>query len=108
MFHRKIENKLHEYYKNPDAEIVIVTGARQIGKSFIIRETAKTSFPHFIEINMQDDLDGDRLFANVKTTKEFYWQVSVLTQGVLAMQTTPWFLSMRSKCIPNCFPCLNL
>lgn len=81
MFHRKIENKLHEYYKNPDAEIVIVTGARQIGKSFIVRETAKTSFPHFIEINMQDDLDGDRLFADVKTTKEFYWQVSVLTQG---------------------------
>lgn len=68
-FHRKIGNKLREYYKNPDAEIVIVTDVRQIGKSFIVCETAKTSFPHFVEINMQDDLDGNRLFADVKTMR---------------------------------------
>ncbi len=57
MFYRKIEEKLRDYYNND--RIIIVTGARQIGKSFIIRETAKTYFKNYIEINMQEDKDGD-------------------------------------------------
>ena len=76
MFYRKIENRLYEYYNNCNDRIIIVTGARQIGKSFIIRETAKKSFKHYIELNMQDDIDGEKLFANVRTTKDFYLQVS--------------------------------
>ena len=62
MFYRKIEKRLYEYYENYNDRILIVTGARQIGKSFIIRETAKNSFKHYIEINMQEDKNGDKLF----------------------------------------------
>lgn len=76
MFYRKIEEKLNEYYKNKDDNILIITGARQIGKSFIIRETAKKSFKNYIEINMQDDFDGEKIFENVRTTSDFYLQVS--------------------------------
>ena len=52
MFYRKIEEKLRDYYKNDNDRIIIVTGARQIGKSFIIRETAKTYFKNYIEMNI--------------------------------------------------------
>ena len=62
MFYRKIEKRLYEYYENTNDRILIVTGARQIGKSFIIRETAKKCFNHYIEINLQEDNEGDRLF----------------------------------------------
>ena len=41
MFFRKIESKLYEYYNDINAKIIVINGARQIGKSFIIRETAK-------------------------------------------------------------------
>lgn len=78
MFYRKIENKLYDYYKNVDDPIIILTGARQIGKSFIIRETAKKSFKNYIEINMQDDFDNEKLFGEINSTKDFYLQVSVL------------------------------
>ena len=44
MFYRKIEKRLYEYYNNVDAKLVVINGARQIGKSFIIRETAKKHF----------------------------------------------------------------
>lgn len=36
-FHRKIGNKLREYYKNPDAEIVIFTDVRQNWKKFFVK-----------------------------------------------------------------------
>ena len=48
MFYRKIETKLFEYYNDPTAKIIVINGARQIGKSFIIRETAKKHFPIYM------------------------------------------------------------
>lgn len=78
MFYRKIEEKLKQYYNSTDSKIIVINGARQIGKSFIIRETAKKHFKHYVEINLKEDFDGDKLFENVKKTKDFYLQVSAL------------------------------
>ena len=68
MFYRKIEEKLKQYYNSTDSKIIVINGARQIGKSFIIRETAKKHFKHYVEINLKEDFDGDKLFENVKKT----------------------------------------
>ena len=78
MFYRKIESKLYEYYKNQNAKIIVIDGARQIGKSFIVRETAKKYFQNYIEINLKSDYEGNQLFVNVKKPKDFYLQVSAL------------------------------
>ncbi len=72
MFKRKIEKTLNDYCANPDEEIIIIDGARQIGKSFIIRETASKCFPNYIEIDLKSDFEGEQLFLNVKNTKSFY------------------------------------
>ena len=78
MFYRKIEERINRYYADKNAKILVIDGARQIGKSFIIRETGKKFFKHFVEINLKDDSEGDRLFENVRTTEDFYLQVSAL------------------------------
>ena len=78
MFFRKIENTLIEYYKDKNAKIIVVDGARQIGKSFIIRESAKKYFVNYIEINLKSDFEGDQIFKNIKKTKDFYLQLSAL------------------------------
>ena len=78
MFYRKIEKQLYEYYENKDAKIIIINGARQIGKSFIIRETAMKSFKNYVEINLRDDFDGDKLFSEIRNAYDFYLQVSAL------------------------------
>ena len=36
MFKRKVEPILNDYYKNIEDKNIIIDGARQIGKSFII------------------------------------------------------------------------
>ena len=78
MFYRKIEERINRYYADKNAKILVIDGARQIGKSFIIRETGKKFFKHFVEINLKDDSEGDKLFENVRTTEDFYLQVSAL------------------------------
>lgn len=79
MFKRKIENELNQYYlDNSNPKILIIYGARQVGKSFIIRETAKAHFKHFAEIDLKSDFEGEQLFSKVKTTKDFYLLVGSL------------------------------
>ena len=78
MFYRKIQRVLEEYYIDKSEPILVINGARQIGKSFIIRETAQKKFKNYIEINLQDDKNGNKLFEKVNNTESFYLILSSL------------------------------
>ncbi len=68
---RKIEKTLDDYYKNPDAKILMVEGARQIGKSYIIRKTAKAHFRYYVEISFSN-ASFRNIFQNIQTIDRFY------------------------------------
>lgn len=76
--YRKISNYIEEYLTGNEEKILCIDGARQVGKSYIIRELAQKHFKNYIEINMADDKVGDKLFANVRTVESFYIEVSVI------------------------------
>lgn len=78
MFKRKIQSVLEKYYQEDDSKILVIYGARQIGKSYIIRETAKKAFKHYVEIDLKDDYESKKMFENVKTTKDFYLLIGSL------------------------------
>ena len=48
MFKRKIETTINEYLNGKRDKILIIDGARQIGKTFIIRELASKLFANYI------------------------------------------------------------
>lgn len=78
MLYRKIEKVIKEHLQSDSQKILLVDGARQVGKTYIIRYVGNKLFENFIEINMVEDSLGDRLFANTKTIEDFYLQVSML------------------------------
>lgn len=78
MLKRKIYNKIESYLKAPSHKMLLIDGARQIGKSFIIRHIGQKLYPNYIEINMEDDKQGNRVFANARTTKDFYLALSTI------------------------------
>lgn len=78
MLYRKISKTIEEYLSSESDRILMINGARQIGKSFIIRHIGERMFPNFIEINMEEDKLGERIFAEAKTTKDFYMALSVV------------------------------
>lgn len=75
---RKIEQDIRAYLSSDSNKMMIIDGARQVGKSFIIRQVGKELFPNYIEINMEADKLGDRVFAEAKTVKDFYLALSVV------------------------------
>lgn len=82
MLHRKIEQTIIDYLQNGSNKIMIIDGARQVGKSFIIRyvgnELLKNKFTNYIEINFVEDYLGDKLFENVNNKEDFYFQLSMI------------------------------
>ncbi len=78
MLYRKIAATIEQHLHSNSKKILLVDGARQIGKTYIIRHVGKTCFENFIELNMVEDSLGARLFADIKTVDDFYLQVSML------------------------------
>ena len=75
---RKIKSYIAEYLKSSSTRILVIDGARQVGKSYIIRETGKELFENYVEINLLEDSLKDRLFENTKTTEDFYLTLSMV------------------------------
>ncbi len=69
---RKIKSNIVDYLKSSSDRILVIDGARQVGKSYIIREAGTEIFENYIEINLFEDSLNDRLFADVKTVDDFY------------------------------------
>lgn len=78
MLYRKIAKRIEDYFLSDSDRLLVIDGARQIGKSYIIRYVGQRMFPNYIEINMEEDKLGNRIFAEARTTKEFYLALSVI------------------------------
>ena len=76
MFKRKITSKLEQYLRSNSNKMLVVDGARQVGKSFIIREVGQRLFENYIEINMEEDKQGDHMFAHARTVEDFMMSLS--------------------------------
>ena len=76
MLERKFTSFLTNFLLEEPNKILLVNGARQIGKSYLIRYVGQKLFPHFVEINLKEDIEGDKVFADVHTTDDLYMRLS--------------------------------
>ena len=54
--YRKIENYIENYLKSDEQKVLCIKGARQIGKSYIIRKKCKEYFKNNRYLHMKADL----------------------------------------------------
>lgn len=78
MLYRKIAALIENHLKSDSDKVLLVDGARQVGKTYIIRYVGKKLFKNFIEVNMIEDSLGPALFDNIKTVDDFYLQLSMV------------------------------
>lgn len=78
MLYRKIESSIVNHLQSGSDKILVIDGARQIGKSYIIRAIGQRLFTNYIEINMETDKLGDRVFADARTKDDFYLALSTI------------------------------
>ena len=78
MLYRKISSLIADHLRSQDQRILLVDGARQVGKTYIVRHVGRQLFENFIEVNMVEDSLGERLFAQTRSVEDFYLQLSML------------------------------
>lgn len=78
MLYRKFANRIEEFLRNEPNKILLVNGARQIGKSYLIRYVGKSLFKNYVEINLKEDKESRGVFATVKSTDDFYMQLGAI------------------------------
>ncbi len=96
MINRKIDNYLINYYEN-NRNALLVTGARQIGKTYSIRQFGKR-FKSFVEINFIENPEAVQLFADAKSSDEILLRLSSITSKRLIKGNTLIFFDEVQKC----------
>ena len=72
MLKRKIDQEFLGFLQGPTKEALLVTGARQVGKTFSVRQFAHRHFQDFVEINFIEHPEAKALFDSVHGTKDFF------------------------------------
>lgn len=76
MLKRKITTEIESYLESNSNKMLIIDGARQVGKSYIIRHVGQKMFNNYIEVNMERDKQNDRLFAEATSVEKFLLALS--------------------------------
>ena len=82
MINRKIEKRIRNFFQK-DHKALLITGARQVGKTYIIREIGKADFESFIEFNFLENEAAQTLIANAKNSADILLRISALTNQPL-------------------------
>lgn len=78
MLQRKFTTDLENFLLHEPNKILLVNGARQIGKSYLIRYVGQKIFKHYVEINLKADQESNRIFADVHSKEDFYLQLGAI------------------------------
>lgn len=93
---RQLTTYLTDYYRT-QKNALLLTGARQTGKTYAIRELGK-SFQSFIEINFIETPEAVNIFRDVNSADEILLRLSALTDRPLVKGNTLIFFDEVQNC----------
>ena len=97
MINRKAYHFLREFFTN-EKRALLVTGARQVGKTFAIRKIGAEIFEHVVEINFLEQPDAVKLFSHPKSAEEILMRISAFTSKKLVPGKTLIFFDEVQEC----------
>ncbi len=98
MLKRKIVSKLEKWKSNSEKKALLVKGARQVGKTTIIRQFAKEHYENVVEINFEQKPTAKRAFEGDLDAKTLLMNLSALGFGPFVAGKTLLFLDEIQSC----------
>ena len=101
MLKRKVYDKLVEWKTNKNQECLLVKGARQIGKTFIIEKFGKENYESYIYLNFYRNPEHKAIFEGSLDAEQIYKRISLYVNDVKFVdKNTLIFLDEIQDC-PN-------
>lgn len=97
---RKAYERFEFWKRNKSKQALLVTGARQVGKTYLVRELMQSHYPNSVEINLADDAAARRSFEAATDADDLMLRISVAADAHLVPHETSIFLDEIQEC-PN-------
>lgn len=97
MINRKIAKRIRNFFQK-DHKALLITGARQVGKTYIIREIGKADFESFIEFNFLENEAARISIENARNSTDILLRISALTNQPLIPGKTLIFFDEVQEC----------
>ena len=98
MLERKIESELYRFRDDTSRKALLLTGARQVGKTYIVRKFGKANFASFVEFNFIRNEEVANIFRNVSDEHDILLRLSALTKTRLVPGNTLIFFDEVQAC----------
>ncbi|MBR2201586.1 MAG: AAA family ATPase [Bacteroidales bacterium] len=98
MLYRKNEDKIRVFLTGKSNMALLVTGARQTGKTFSIRKVGKECFRNFVEINFINQPEMLQIFSGFKSAADILLKLSALFGDKLVKGKTLIFFDEVQEC----------
>lgn len=100
MLTRKIDAQIDAFYDNSKLALML-TGARQVGKTNAFRRLARRKFKHFVELNFIENVEARKIFQGVQSAKDILIRLSAFTNEPLVPGETFILFDEVQRC-PEC------
>jgi hypothetical protein len=98
VLYRKIEKEMELFFKTYRTKALLVTGARQVGKTYIIRQFIRKHFSSVVEINFVENREARDLFTDIKDSKDILLRLSAVVDQPLIKGETIFFFDEVQEC----------
>lgn len=99
MLKRKVYDDLLRWKKNRGKECLVIKGARQIGKTYLVEQFGKNEYASFIEINFLKQPALKAIFSGDLTSEDIYKRMSAFIPQIRLVEgDTLIFLDEIQKC----------
>ena len=92
MLRRKMTDRLAAWKRDFPNKALLLVGARQVGKSYVIREFGKREYSGYCEINLLDNTAACRALSEARSAQDFISRVSLFGDGTLVEGDTLVFI----------------
>lgn len=95
---RKALERMLFWKTHKTKQALLVTGARQVGKTFLIREFLSREYESYVEFNLMDDDAARTSFAAAESADDLLLRISIAAPSRLEPTTTALFIDEVQAC----------
>lgn len=98
MLRRKITRRIEDFYRNHPHKAMMIIGARQVGKSYIIEDYATKHYESVIKVDLIENPDYMSLFSDARSAEDVLLRLSALFGDRMIPGKTMIFFDEVQEC----------
>ncbi len=98
MLKRKAMDKLEEWFRTKGNHALLITGARQVGKTYLARKFAAQHWEHVVELNLFENADACAALETATNSAELFLRLTAYANAPIVPGKTVFFIDEIQEC----------